>query len=108
MDKRRYCAAPGCTNELPDYVRTDKHYCSDGCRKRAERARAKGVAVTGPVARGYTAVTDSPAPATPGARSSILSQAELDAKYPIPEDLTIPKWLRREPDAPHWKDYDRD
>lgn len=104
MDRR--CVA--CGNDLPDYVRADKHYCSVRCRMAAMRAKARGVAVTEQVDKGYTAVTDNPPPAVPASSSQSLSKADLDARFPIPDDLTIPKWLRREPDAPHWKDYDKD
>lgn len=94
-----------CGNDLPDYVRADRHYCSDGCRKRAERARARGVAVTGGGGAGYMGVTDSPPPRPPGSMPT-MSKEEIEARYPIEEDLTIPSWLRRVPDAPHWQDYD--
>jgi len=98
---KRFCAAPGCTNELPEWMRADAICCSALCRKHLERARAKGtLSVTG---AGYTAVTDNPPVASPAVPARPLSQAELDAKFPIPDDLTIPKWLRRDPDAPHWK-----
>jgi hypothetical protein len=98
---KRYCTAPGCTNELPEGVRADATCCSPVCRKRFERAKVKGtLSVT---ARGYMGVTDNPnaAPLPPSAIG--LSRAKLDAKFPIPDDLTIPKWLRRDPDAAHWK-----
>lgn len=98
---KRYCAAPGCTEELPDGMRADAICCSIGCRKRLERAKVKGaLSVTG---RGYMGVTDNPPVAPLPASAPMLSRAELDAKFPIPADLTIPKWMRRQPDAPHWK-----
>jgi len=101
----RECAE--CGNPLPDYVRADAIYCSATCRKRRERAKAKGIAVTGYTGRGYQAVTDNP-PSTP-----LTSPLSVPSKYSeeelrIPDDLTIPKFLRREPDAPHWKLLDKD
>ncbi len=30
-----------CADQLPDYVRADTLYCSEGCRKRAARERRK-------------------------------------------------------------------
>jgi hypothetical protein len=35
-----------------------------------------------------------------------VSSKYTEEELRIPDDLTIPKFLRRDPDAPHWKDYD--
>lgn len=37
----RYCAAPGCDIEI--HGRSDRATCSDACRKKLERSRARGV-----------------------------------------------------------------
>jgi hypothetical protein len=100
----RHCIV--CGNDLPHGLRADAAYCSVSCRMRALRARAKGLSV-GVTQGGYTGVTDNPTPslAPPLPRAA---QSEPDAKYPIPDDLTIPRWLRRDPDAPHWKLLDEE
>jgi hypothetical protein len=94
----RYCAA--CGGDLPVGLRTDAVCCSASCRKRLERMRIKGV--TKRDSYGYMGVTDNPkaSPTPPPPRAA---QSAPDAKYPIPDDLSIPSWLRRDPGAPHWK-----
>src|SRR5262249_45886116 len=98
----RVCAA--CGNPLAAYVRADRMTCSDACRKRLERARVRGVAVTGYQSQGMHVVTDNPPPGRPpGGTPGPSKYTEEELR--IPDDLTIPKFLRREPDAPHWPLY---
>ena len=110
VGKTRYCAA--CGESIPDYARPDVIYCSGKCRVRALRAKNKGArllgdvtGVTGTLDTGYIGVTDNPPPVEP-TRLSRLPTKYDEERFPISSDLTIPKFLRREPDAPHWKDYD--
>jgi hypothetical protein len=96
-----------CEKPLAEDARADITTCSGRCRMRQLRARRRGakIAVTPDLGEGYHAVTDSPRPA-PATGASSVSPKYTEEELRIPDDLTIPKFLRREPDAPHWKDYD--
>jgi hypothetical protein len=45
--------------------------------------------------------------------AKLLKNIRFPISLPVEEfeiknrDLTIPKFLRRDPNAPHWKDYDK-
>jgi hypothetical protein len=58
------------------------------------------VAVVAVTKGGYKRVTDNP-PKEPQAQSPDPKRVE-QALAQIPADLTIPQFLRRDPEAPHW------
>jgi hypothetical protein len=101
-------ACVSCGRELPADMRADAICCSNYCRLRHLRARRRGakLSVSPHKGEGYVAVTDNARP-VPSAPPSGAPSKWTEEELRIPDDLTIPKFLRREPDAPHWKDYDQ-
>ena len=98
----RYCTV--CTEVLPVGMRPDALYCSVACRMRAMRLRTKGLrdplSVT---SGGYTSVTDNPPVAPISKHPAAVLDGVEELVATIPADLTIPEFLRRDSDAPHWK-----
>jgi len=117
----RHCEQ--CGKPLHEASRDDMRFCSGKCRVANLRANARALAKTkgakvitdGTATQpegGYHAVTASPLPTPPSSFVTASSPPQTPAPRPskyteeelrIPDDLTIPKFLRREPGAPHWK-----